>query len=389
MTGGFGSYDFGLTPDAEARAQRLHAESLIIDILFQGPCGYRSFSTEHRDEIEKAWAGTDDLSAGLVLSGRVNLDRLLSGQWPESRQVWEASGITAGNRQFTMRPRDLAGSFAGAVAQFDRLTWLSKAICGDDFRRAQAEGKRAGFLTTQDTTGIDRELSPLDLVHQLGGRVIGLTYNQMNYVGSGCTDRADGGVSDFGARFIRRMNELGIIADTAHSGRQTTLDACSISSRPVIASHTSADAVSPHDRAKSDSELRALAGTGGVIGVVAVPFFLSTGRDVTIDAMLDHIDYVANLVGWQHVAIGTDWPLQMTRGALSRIGEMEGQYGFRPEHRVSWTTNLIGFDDYRDFPNITRGLVKRGYTDEQVQAILGENFLRVVDDVCGKEAAIE
>ena len=219
--------------------------------------------------------------------------------------------------------------------------------------------------------------------------MIGLTYNWQNYVGSGCTDRSDGGVTDFGARFIRRMNELGIVVDTAHSGRRTTLDACSISSRPVIASHTSADAVSPHDRAKSDRELRALAGTGGVIGVVAVPFFLSTGRDVTIDAMLDHIDYIANLVGWQHVAIGTDWPLQMTKGALSRIGEMERQYGFRPEHRVSWTTNLIGFDDYRDFPNITRGLVKRGYTDEQVRGILGENFLRVVDDVCGKEAAVE
>src|SRR5262249_42708605 len=110
VTGAFGSYDFGLAPDAEARAQRLHAESGIIDILFQGPCGYRAFSPEHQEEIERAGAGTEALSAGLVVSGRVNLGRLLSGEWPESRQVWEASGITAGNRQFTMRSRDLGGS---------------------------------------------------------------------------------------------------------------------------------------------------------------------------------------------------------------------------------------------------------------------------------------
>jgi membrane dipeptidase len=144
-----------------------------------------------------------------------------------------------------------------------------------------------------------------------------------------------------------------------------------------------------HDRAKTDEELRALAGTGGVVGVVAVPFFLGPGEDVTIGAMLDRIEYIANLVGWQHVAIGTDWPLQMTRPALARIAELEGQYGFRPEHRISWTTNLIGFDDYRDFPNITRGLVRRGYSDEQVRGILGEDFLRVFDDVCGREAAVE
>jgi hypothetical protein len=99
------------------------------------------------------------------------------------------------------------GAFASATAQFDRLPWLGKAICGNDFRRARAAGRMAGFLTTQDTTGIERELTVLDVVHDLGARVIGLTYNQMNYVGSGCTDRADGGVSDFGA--LHRAHERG------------------------------------------------------------------------------------------------------------------------------------------------------------------------------------
>jgi membrane dipeptidase len=98
--------------------------------------------------------------------------------------------------------------------------------------------------------------------------------------------------------------------------------------------------------------------------------------------MLDHIDYVAGLVGWEHVAIGTDWPLALDKESLHATESTWGSIGFRPEHNVN-AADLIGFRDYRDFPNITRGLVGRGYSDEQIQGILGENFLRVFEQVCG------
>jgi membrane dipeptidase len=376
QTSDFASYDFGLDEAEEARAWRIHKESVIVDMLFQGPCGYRSYTKlaagEPSGNHAAEWVARKELPIRLALAGDL----------PDFHECWLGSGITAGNRQAAFSP-PYDSWFALAQAQFDRLPWLVKALTAKDVRDAKANGCIAGYVSTQDTEGIDRELVRLQRAYDVGTRMIGLTYNMQNAVGGGCTERTDTGVSNFGAKLIARMDELGMIVDTAHSGRQTTLDACVLSERPVVASHTSAASLLVVDRAKSDEEIEAIAETGGVIGVYAVPFFLASGAGVTIDAMLDHIDYICALVGWQHVGIGTDWPLQADRHSLETIFlQYMNEVGFRPEHNVG-TENLIGFDDYRDFPNITRGLVKRGYSDEQIQGILGENFLRVFEAVCG------
>jgi membrane dipeptidase len=200
----------------------------------------------------------------------------------------------------------------------------------------------------------------------------------------GCTERQDAGLSMYGVEVVERCNELGIIIDTSHCSRQTTLDAIELSETPVFANHSCAQGVFEHARGKSDKELRAIADSGGVLGVVTVPFFLSPDADSTIEVMLDHIDYISNLVGWQHVGIGTDWPMQAPEDVLqATLGAMVGDIGFRSQDKISVTQTLRGFDDYRDMPNITRGLVARGYTDEQIAGILGGNFLRVFEEVCG------
>ena len=138
-----------------------------------------------------------------------------------------------------------------------------------------------------------------------------------------------------------------------------------------------------HDRAKSDEELQRIAETGGYIGVYAVGMFLTDERDATVEHMLDHIDYIANLVGWQHVGIGSDWPMQTPMWGLEMLGRYATEIGYREEHGVTAPKNLIGFDDYRDMPNITRGLMARGHSDDAIRGILGENFLRVFEQVCG------
>jgi membrane dipeptidase len=172
------------------------------------------------------------------------------------------------------------------------------------------------------------------------------------------------------------------VVDTSRCGPKTTLDACAATQRPLVASHTSAGALYEIDRAKSDEEIRAIANTGGLVGVYAVPFFLSPQEEPAIESMLDHIDYIAQLVGWQHVGVGTDWPLQMSQWALRNVANPWMQaFGFTPEHRIDCTRHLKGFTDYRDFPNITRGLVARGYSDDEARGILGENFLRVLGEV--------
>lgn len=370
----FGVYDFGLSPDEEARARSLHGESIVIDMLFQGPCGYRSYAS-----LEPT-APKDELWAAYFASNQLPVRRALAGACDDFYDCWAGSGITAGNRQVVI---DTAEHFALAQAQFDAFPWLVKALRAEDIRRAKRDGKIAGYVSSQDTEGIDRKLTKLQSAYDSGTRMIGLTYNMQNAVGGGCTDRADTGVSNFGAALIARMDELGMIVDTSHSGRRTTLDACELSERPVVASHTSAAGLYEVDRGKSDDELTALAETGGVIGIVAVPAFLGEGPGTTIEAMLDHIDYLTELVGWQHVGIGTDWPLQAARETLDAVYmPLMMEMGFRPEHNLN-TANLVGFDDYRDFPNITRGLVKRGYDDDQIRGVLGENFLRVFEEVCG------
>lgn len=121
-----------------------------------------------------------------------------------------------------------------------------------------------------------------------------------------------------------------------------------------------------------------------------IPFFIAPppepGRKTGMNEWLDHFDYIVNLVGWQHVGIGTDWPMSLPNSVLEEVFlQFSLKAGFRPEKdRIEeMMTTLEGFDDYRDFPNVTRGLVKRGYTDEQIKGILGENFLRVFEEVCG------
>jgi membrane dipeptidase len=380
----FGTYDFGLSAEEEDRAARLHRESIVIDMLFQGPCGYRCFTPEMEAELAADFeTHRNDLKyvyAALAMPFR----RALAGEFPDFQECWEALGITAGNRQVGAGFNEqTAGGWAAHTASFDRWPWLMRAVSAADFRRAKAEGKIAGYISSQNTVEMGENLKLIDVLHMMGMRMIQLTYNSMNFVGAGCTERTDAGVSLFGQRLIARMNELGVIVDTGHCGRQTTLDACSLSEKPVVASHTSAAAIYPVDRAKSDEEIKAIGASGGVVGIYAVPFFLAPGADVTVEAMLDHIDYVATLIGWEHVGIGTDWPLQGSKEAVSHLDSGGAEVGFRPEHNLDSRTNLIGFDDYRDFINFTRGLVKRGYSDEQIEGILGGNFLRVFEQVCG------
>lgn len=380
----FGNYDFGLTAEHEERAARLHGESIIIDTLFQGPCGYRSFTDEMLNQLKADFEQHQNAQKGLWDAVRMPVRAAVKGEFPDFEKCWRESGITAGNRQTGGNSLEEAfDSFSLNQAQFDNLDWLSKATTAADIRRAKSEGTHCGIVTTQNTVDVGQNLDRLNQYHDMGMRMIQLTYNSVNFVAGGCTDRVDCGVTDFGVKFIKRMNDLGIIVDTGHCGRQTTLDACEISDAPVVASHTSAAGVRMHDRAKSDEELVAIAESGGYIGVYLVGMFLTDDPDATIEHALDHIDYIAKLVGPEFIGIGSDWPMQAPEWGVQKLSEYALEIGFRPEHGVTAPKNLIGFDDYRDFPNVTRGLVARGYTDDQIKGILGENFLRVFEKVCG------
>ncbi len=378
--------DFELTAAQEQRAERLHGEATIIDMLFQGPLSPVAIPDNLADELLtlcEPYRDEPRVYAGM--SSKLIARWAAAGRIPAFREEWYASGITAGNRQVDPSTLErLVASMGEVDRQFDAFDWLIKARSAEDIRRAKRDGLKAGIISAQETVGLGTDLDLLDALYDFGMRVLQLTYNTQNFVGSGCAEAHDGGVSNFGRRFIARMNDLGMVVDTGHSGRRTTLDACRYSKAPVIASHTAAEAVYPHMRAKSDEELRAIADTGGVIGVFAMPWFIHEDpRHTTMEHVLNHIDYVAGVAGIDHVGIGTDWPMSDVTWSLVFFKEhIAPKLGFAPGTGPS-TETVRGFERYGRFINFTRGLVSRGYSDADIMKILGGNWLRVFEAVCG------
>jgi len=261
-----------------------------------------------------------------------------------------------------------------------------KATTLKDIKQAKVQGKYAIIMGFQDSEHFGRDLDKLQCFYDLGIRVIQLTYNLRNFVGSGCTERADGGLSLFGIEAIKRMNELGILVDVSHCGYQTMADAIEVSSAPVAVTHAFPHKLYDHDRGKTDEQMQALAAKNGYFGVVTLPCFL---RDVfqkqaSLDDVLDHIDHVARIMGVDKIGIGTDaLPSQFPKVLADASDRAVLTMGFKKEHKIDTGAVLQGFEDFRKWPNVTRGLVSRGYTDEEIKGILGGNFLRIFREVCG------
>jgi membrane dipeptidase len=381
-------FEFGLSSAEEARAARLHRDAVVVDLLSQH-AGSNIF--DHYDESIRR-----DLAAAMA-AGETAFDRYIEavhfpyelsrcGRSHLIRDWFMASGLTCGTYGLEVHdgcdPQCL--KWERFATRYACLPWIRRVISAAEIRQAKQEGCIASYAHCQPTREVPSNLRAFDAAHAKGLRSFMLTYNKKNSIGTGCTASMDEGLTPFGVEVVQRCNELGMIVDVSHCGRLTTLDACRHSRKPVNANHTAARGLYRHARGKDDDELQAIADTGGVIGIVAVPAFITDAPTPTIHHMLDHIDYVAHRVGWQHVAIGTDWPLQAPIEIQAALLSPQNQIlGFRVQDRLDVTRRLVGFDDCRDLPNITRGLVRRGYGDEQIRGILGENALRVFQESWG------
>lgn len=234
-----------------------------------------------------------------------------------------------------------------------------------------------------DMTDPDNKLYWLNVWYQLGVRFMHLSYNRRNEVADGCTEASGAGLSDYGYELVRKMNEVGIVVDTPHSSKQATIEAAGFSKKPITATHIGVRALFEHPRCKTDEELKAIADTGGMVGIYAIGGML--GKDATINSLLDHLDYAKKLLGAEHVSIGTDicyqreWPEEVKLyPTKTNLPNRKG--GWTKAHKAHHTEeHLNGSLAWTNWPLFTVGMVMRGYSDDEIKKILGLNLMRVMD----------
>ncbi|MCB1024625.1 MAG: membrane dipeptidase [Acidobacteria bacterium] len=250
----------------------------------------------------------------------------------------------------------------------------------DDFARVKTSGKLGVILGLQNS---DQFRSPkdVDFFRGLGQRVSQLTYNSRNFIGNGSTERADEGISDFGAAIIERMNKVGMAVDVSHCGDQTTLDAFKISKKPVLITHSNVRAlVNGHPRCKTDDAIKAVGKAGSVMGITGVRMFVKADEPTTIEHVLNHFDYVRKLIGAEHLGVGSDIDLYGYDAMPPELNKQlrasyKGSYGFREKIDVE------GLNHPKRMFDLAEGLIRRKYSDTDIKGILGGNFERVLKEI--------
>lgn len=335
------------TQSLTERARALHADSVVID-----GCHCAPMTIEHFPRLK---AG--GIAAVNFTSCRVDVD------------LQEAA-------------RDVGRLLNIIDLNADTLTVVREP---DDILHAREQGKVGIIIGMQNARPMMDDLVFFRFWYEVGVRIVQLTYNERNLIGDGCVEAANSGLSRYGQRVVAEMNRLGMLVDLSHCGEQTTKDAIEVSTRPVAITHANAKALTPSVRNKEDSTIRRLAEKGGIIGAAfwAPLTYRDAQRRPVFEDFLDHVDHLVQVAGIDHVGVGSD------------LGEGENRAVYEskfmgPGMVFPEVTGMLGgwytFDDRMvdglgstvNFPDVTEGLLRRGYGDDDVRKLLGGNFLRVV-----------
>jgi membrane dipeptidase len=361
-------YSGGLTSAEQARADRLLRENLVIS-LHDHPV---RFPQDMRQTPEYNRTGRQHTAfAGLLASGMtVVFDNMMDG-----------TACVTGNAPWRWLDivTDLGMRQADVAHQSDVIVIRTLS----DIDHAHRSGKVGLLFGLEAATPIENEIDRLDVLFGLGLRQIGIAYSDANALGSGLNETTDGGLTAFGRRAVARMNKLGLAIDISHSSDRTGLDVCAVSERPVFMTHAGARAVWDTPRMKPDDVLRAVAETGGVIGMSAAPHTtLSTAHPRhDIHSVMDHFQYCLDLVGIEHVAFGPDTlygdhvGLHTIFGHLLKVGTATGP----SFEKVAYVDGLE--NPTENFGNICGRLVQQGFSDSEIALVLGGNIRRALERI--------
>lgn len=380
------------TPKQLERGLELHKNSLVIDCYgFMPRAAYDGQQVSDAINSKASILEIQDMQEDMSMTRFVyNLK-----ERQEFEKAWKAAGVTCIIQNAGEEGNEIK-RLLKRLAHFTHATdmmseFVSKAAIPKDIIKAKKENRHAlyfsgnGVPLPQDWISVEDELRYISVFFHLGIRMMHLTYNRRNVIGDGCAEVANGGLSDFGRAVVKEMNRVGVIVDIAHSGWQTSLEAAQLSAKPMVASHTTVAAIKKHIRSKPDNVIRAIADTGGYIGICCIPRFLGGTGDIA--QMMKHIDYVVKKFGSEHVAIGTD--ISFTSQFASEENKKIPVYR---QERTRWealwpadnfkeTPEMIKSMAWTNWPLFTVGMVQMGYSDDDIQKILSGNSMRVANAV--------
>ena len=256
------------------------------------------------------------------------------------------------------------------------LIFLGKNF--QDIDKANKENKTAIFFGFQNCSPIEDDINLVEKVHQLGCRFMQLTYNNQSLLATGCYEKVDSGVTNFGREVIREMNRVGLVVDMSHSAEKSTLDAIEFSEKPIAVTHANPSFWHPAKRNKSSDLLKILSDSGGMLGLSLYPHHLKDNTNCTLDSFCEMVAKTAEIMDVKKIGIGSDLCLDhpdtvvewMRNGSWSK----SKNYGEGSKNKPGFPKQPDWFLDARGFSNIEKGLKKVGFSDTETHGILGNNW---------------
>ena len=257
----------------------------------------------------------------------------------------------------------------------------------DDVRKAQKEGRTAIFFGFQNCSPIEDNIGLVEICHQLGVRFMQLTYNNQSLLATGCYEENDSGITRMGKQVIKEMNRVGLVVDMSHSAERSTLEAIEISERPIVITHANPAFWHPALRNKSNEVLKALGESGSMLGFSVYPHHLKDGTNCTLESFSAMIADTAEIMGVQNIGIGTDLcqnqPDSVVEWMRNGTWTKERDFGEGSAGSAGFPDQPSWFRDNRDFSNIALGLKDVGFSDDEVAAVMGNNWLNFFESSFG------
>jgi membrane dipeptidase len=329
----------------------IHKESIVVDTHCDA---LKCLFDEFTDSSKSMWKYRGDVGLGVRSNlGHIDVPRMIDGGI--TCQVFAVSSERSRTPAYPLRTAMIM--IQRFYKECDSIENLIPVRTYHEILEAKKNQKVSGVLSIEGADVIEGCVDMLGVFHRLGVRMVGLVHSLRNQLADGVTDRRTRGrLSDLGIQVVEELDNLGIIIDVSHLNDEGFWDVIEHTKNPFIASHSNSRSVCDHPRNMTDEMIIALAENGGVMGLNFAPSFIHP-TNATLEGLIDHLDYIMDLVGSDHIGLGSDFD--------------------------GIPSTPIGLEDVSKMPYVSRELINRGYNETEIKKILGENHLRLIKEVCG------